>query len=466
MNNLLILRYYIPLPFFIHFIFIVIFMKENVLDKSDLQMNPMSSYNTNNEPFSVIKSKKHSPPPPPPVKKVAAFHYEPLSHRKQAETNVNVRRASQILQGQLADRPTKTYLIDRHILLAENQEFNQKVHQLKEYVRRLPKVSNHQMQELLLKIDDIYNDYLFMYAHMTDQLSEYKQTLDQFTQDVDSRELQMKHELESKQRVLLHLQGLVEHQKQMMQIMKQEHNESVQRLSDQYEEKIERERIFKNLEASNANKKRIALATSSSDSDFEQQILGHKAYLKKIISALQPQLANVSNWSEMSQQLLAQVSRVHSVHKLQLKQEREKMRAEFQYEMKEKNEASGAKLEMIAEQFEKKIENQMQQILHLKSQKREMVRIVNEKMQDLKFLHQKELVKERRVAKIMTINNRGFEDKVDESGLVANLKRELQMMQMENVRLKRDKRALEKTVIKYADTIIQHSHAQAKKQGK
>jgi hypothetical protein len=176
-------------------------------DAAELQTNPMAAFNRNQAPIETVVQNENAntntnadaDENTEDMTKKADFRYSPLAHRNREPVHVNVRRASRVLQGKLADRPTRTYLIEHNILLAENQQFNEKVQQLKEYVRRLPNIATLRQQTLLLKIEDIHNDYLYMYSQMTERLAQYQQSLEQYNQDVNSREQQLRNDLNVKQ---------------------------------------------------------------------------------------------------------------------------------------------------------------------------------------------------------------------------------------------------------------------------
>merc|ERR1712129_391739 len=64
------------------------------------------------------------------------------------------------------------------------------------------------------------------------------------------------------------------------------------------------------------------------------------------------------------------------------------------------------KNEQKIENLESKLRKQEQQIKKLRQQKKGMVKMVNEKMTDLKYYHQKELQKERQIANVLVANEK------------------------------------------------------------
>merc|ERR1712039_463052 len=71
--------------------------------------------------------------------------------------------------------------------------------------------------------------------------------------------------------------------------------------------------------------------------------------------------------------------------------------------------------------LEAKLKKQEQQINKLKHQKKEMVKMVNNKMTDLKFYHQQELQKERQIANVLVENHRKkYEALLERTGHSAN----------------------------------------------
>merc|ERR1712154_661275 len=84
--------------------------------------------------------------------------------------------------------------------------------------------------------DDIRNDYILMSTRLHDQIFEYKQTLNQFQADVHSREQRLRTDLETKQRVLLHMNGISEQQKHDANVMKVEYEEKLRILQEKLDE--------------------------------------------------------------------------------------------------------------------------------------------------------------------------------------------------------------------------------------
>merc|ERR1712129_17472 len=132
--------------------------------------------------------------------------------------------------------------------------------------------------------------------------------------------------------------------------------------------------------------------------------------------------------------------------------------------------------ELVAQQFESKMRKQSEQIRKLKQQKKEMVTLVNDKMMDLKFIHQQELQKERHIANVLASNHtkqveslkerlrengsRGSyrhedEEKAEMRREMEQLKKMLSQSMMENRALKQSKKSLENMVVKLSSDIVQ-----------
>merc|ERR1712190_174658 len=120
----------------------------------------------------------------------------------------------------------------------------------------------------------------------------------------------------------------------------------------------------------------------------------------------------------------------------------------------------------MVQQYETKLKRQSEQIRKLKQQKKEMVTLVNDKMMDLKFIHQQELQKERHIANVLASNHqkqiealkarvRGNDYRVNDhqSAEMEHMRRQLEDMQrryresqVENQALKKSKKSLERMV--------------------
>merc|ERR1712154_293870 len=138
--------------------------------------------------------------------------------------------------------------------------------------------------------DDIRNDYILMSGRLNDQIFEYKQTLNQFQADVHSREQRLRTELESKQRVLLHMNGIAEQQKHDQMIMQNEYEEKLRILKEQIEKtKVENEMKSNDLSQSDGQKLQV-------------QIKQYLDYVKQIGHELQSELLRYAQHSGNSQQ--------------------------------------------------------------------------------------------------------------------------------------------------------------------
>merc|ERR1712045_1108168 len=112
----------------------------------------------------------------------------------------------------------------------------------------------------------------------------------------------------------------------------------------------------------------------------------------------------------------------------------------------------------MGQQYENKLNKQNKQITKLKQQKKEMVKLVNDKLRDLKFIHQQELQKERQIANVLVTNHQKQIETLKERQQMMqpnntdnNNNYQLVQMQQEMDQLKK----LEKIVVKLSSNIVQ-----------
>merc|ERR1712154_641439 len=149
------------------------------------------------------------------------------------------RRASQSLIHSLSQRPTFSDLVERGILMNENEQFNEKIRELLSLIETSPNILNPTKNKIYHITNDIKEDYSSMISRLNGQIFEYKQTLNQFQADVQSREERLRRELENKQRVLIHMNGIIEQQKKDQKNIKNEHELQIKELKEEYKEKFE-----------------------------------------------------------------------------------------------------------------------------------------------------------------------------------------------------------------------------------
>merc|ERR1712176_170361 len=156
------------------------------------------------------------------------------------ERHEHRRRASQNLIHSLSQRPTFSDLVQRGILMNENEQFNQKIRELLSLIETSPNILNPTKNKIHHITNDIKEDYSSMISRLNGQIFEYKQTLNQFQADVQSREERLRRELENKQRVLIHMNGIIEQQKKDQKNIKNEHELQIKELKEEYKENLKK----------------------------------------------------------------------------------------------------------------------------------------------------------------------------------------------------------------------------------
>lgn len=368
-----------------------------------------------------------------------------LVDKKQKETHR--RRASQNLTNSLSQRPTHSDLVARGILQNDNQQFEQKLARLLDIVDG--SLSNADGDRL--KIHDIARelkqDYHSGISRLHGQLSEYKQTLHQFQDDVHSREQRWRLEIENKQRVLLHMNGLCAQQKADAQALRSEFEEKIREMEAKYGERADQ----------NKGSDRMAVPNHIHDITETLQIL--KQQNDAVHHELQKR--GLQNVEQHRKEIHSHLDRVKLLST-----------AMYTSSSVSANQERGG---VAVQQLESKIQKQGDQIKKLKQQKKEMVALVNDKMATLKFIHQQELQKERHIANVLVSNHekqiealkarvRGNDYRVNDhqSAEMEHMRRQLEDMQrryresqVENQALKKSKKSLERMVQSFTQGIVQ-----------
>ena len=342
------------------------------------------------------------------------------------------RRASQNLLHSLSQRPTIPDLVERGILMNENEQFNSKISQLLLIINSSQNISSDSKESIYDISSSIKQDYSSMIQRLNGQIFEYKQTLNQFQDDVQSREQRLRQELENKQRVLIHMNGIIEQQKNDQLQIKNKYNQEINKLKQE-----------------------------NNKTNNNQKIKQQLQYLQSIIPR-----TNNNNINATIDNIYNQIGN------------------DDNNEQKNNNNNNNNK------EYENEIETQKQEISKLKQQKKEMVRLVNDRMRDLKFIHQQELQKERQIANVLVKNhkkeinalkqrqrrqqfvdekqdddnnNNGYNNNNNNNNYqfqqmqqeMEKLKKMYQKSLMENESLRKSKKKLEKIVVKLSSDIVQ-----------
>merc|ERR1712228_919873 len=386
-----------------------------------------------------------------------------------SERKEHRRRASQKLELALSQRPTFSDVVERGILMNENDNFNERIRELVLLINSAQNLMNSHKSKMYQVADEIKNDYMAMSSRLNDQIFEYKQTLNQFQVDVHSREQRLRTELETKQRVLLHMNGIAEQQKHDQMIIQSEYEEKLRVLEQKLNENVQKDQIENEIKSNDDNEK---LSMQIKQCLEYVRSYGNNLQSELLIYAQQSQ--NNAKYQQLQQQKMHFINTIDQIFGLSMSA-MSNSASSTNHAVAVANDQNKQNQQM--KNLETKIKKQQQQINKLKHQKKEMVKMVNNKMTDLKFYHQQELQKERQIANVLVENHKNkYQALLDRSGYAANGggggdQRSYEMMQMkqqmermkemmrkilvENDSLKKSKKNLEKMVMKLSSDIVQ-----------
>merc|ERR1712154_638538 len=357
------------------------------------------------------------------------------------------RRASQKLELSLSQRPTFSDVVERGILMNENEHFNERIRELLALIEGSLNNKDPNKRKMYGVTEDIKDDYHSMIARLNGQISEYKQTLNQFQDDVQSREQRLRQELENKQRVLIHMNGIIEQQKNDQLSNQQEYEQKINQIQQEYKEKLLVKSKLNPAQQQNIN-----------NDEKQIQLKQHLEYLRSIGNALQSQLTayaqtdynKLQQIQQQKQNLNNTIDRLYDI---------------------------STSLASNNNTASKQNDDDQKEKQYLENKKKEMVKLVNDKMRDLKYIHQQELQKERQIANVLVANHQKQMEALQERQGTApptnnkSQQSNQQMMQMkqqmeelkkmyrkslmENEQLKQSKKKLEKLVVKLSSDIVQ-----------
>merc|ERR1719229_552284 len=360
------------------------------------------------------------------------------------------RRASQHLEHSLSQRPTFSDLVERGILSDDNQQFDQRIEELLRLVDGSMSAQDPSRGQIHSISEMLKRDYLTVIARLNDQVSEYKQTLRQFQDDVHSREQRWRMEIENKQRVLLHMYGICDQQKADKETLLREYEEKIREIHAEYKER------------SQQGSGRIR--NTHSQKQQQMEIRKSLQTIQRLGDVLHSELDQQYDPNPQKRQMLAQC-------KEQIRNQIDRVN---QLTTSISSSVGGDQQGMAVQQYEAKISKQGQQIKKLKQQKKEMVALVNDKMATLKFIHQQELQKERHISNVLVSNHnkqvdslkarrRGGDGMDDhhESAELQRMRNQMELMQkrlnqtlVENNALKKSKNSLERMVQSITGQIV------------
>jgi len=350
----------------------------------------------------------------------------------------------------------------------ENDNFNERIRELVLMINSAQNLMNSSKSKMYQIADNIKSDYHLMSSRLNDQIFEYKQTLNQFQADVHSREQRLRTELETKQRVLLHMNGIAEQQKHDQMIIQSEYEEKLRILEEKLVENVQKDKIENEMK-SNENKQKLSM-------QIKQCLEYVRSYGNNLQSELliyAQQSSNNAKYGQLQQQKMHFINTIDQIFSLSMSAMSNSLTTSSSNQQQNDSNKKDEKIENL----ETKIKKQQQQINKLKHQKKEMVKMVNNKMTDLKFYHQQELQKERQIANVLVSNHKKkYEALLERSGSghavngisnnenyeIMQMKQEMERMNkiirqtlVENESLKKSKKNLEKMVMKLSSDIVQ-----------
>merc|ERR1712228_664707 len=275
----------------------------------------------------------------------------------------------------------------------------------------------------------------------------------QFQDDVHSREQRLRTELETKQRVLLHMNGIAEQQKHDQMIIQSEYEEKLRVLEQKLNENVQKDQIENEIKSNDDNEK---LSMQIKQCLEYVRSYGNNLQSELLIYAQQSQ--NNAKYQQLQQQKMHFINTIDQI---------------FGLSMSAMSNSASSTNDAVAVANDQNKQNQ--QINKLKHQKKEMVKMVNNKMTDLKFYHQQELQKERQIANVLVSNHeKKYQALLERSGNAVNgsannenyemmqMKQQMERMKeimrktlVENESLKKSKKNLEKMVMKLSSDIVQ-----------
>merc|ERR1712087_635936 len=352
-------------------------------------------------------------------------------------------------------------------------QFNEKVRDLLRVVNTAPRLDDSAKRRMRTLTLEMQKDYEAMISRLNQQIIEFKQTMNQFQDDVQARSQRWRLDFEDQQRVLLHMQGINEQLKAETVALRKEHEEQLQAVREEYREKADKREVMERMKS------------GSNRTEMAQRIKQRLDYVAQFGTYLHSELqkayrAQPDGQRQGQGQVQAQLQ--HLAQHMQTfaanMDEATRLAMEAASSSSSTADAQREDRELMVQQYETKLKRQSEQIRKLKQQKKEMVTLVNDKMMDLKFIHQQELQKERHIANVLASNHakqvESLKERLRENGDRANyrhthedeekaemrremeqLKKMLSQSMMENRALKQSKKSLENMVVKLSSDIVQ-----------
>ena len=149
------------------------------------------------------------------------------------KNKMHKRKISQKMDEFFGTRVDKQNLVDRGIIL---DPFSQKMEQLKTLINSL-NFADLERQRLFLLLKELENDHNNQNSNLQQKLIDKDNIINQFQADYKKLEQKMRTETENKQRVILHMRGVIQERQQQEQQLRNEYDSKINELRNEFEMK-------------------------------------------------------------------------------------------------------------------------------------------------------------------------------------------------------------------------------------
>jgi len=235
---------------------------------------------------------------------------------------------------------------------------------------------------------------------------------------------------------------------------------------------------------------RIPISTSvpsvqQMNTDFSQY---HRGYVQSLQQLQRSISSSDTNCIVLMNNVVQQTTQLNVVHNNQIERQKKELTNAFQTQMNIRKEVHDEECAKLKEHYDNLINSKNVEIERLKQQKRDMVQIVEKKLHNLQYTHEKEMEKERNIVAMLQQNLQEQKDvfveqmsdrrvqseslpkekqrdnRTSEKEENAQLKIQLQNLSQvnrqivaENEKLKKAKNNLEEQIMNLSDQIVQIS---------
>ncbi|ETO05048.1 hypothetical protein RFI_32347, partial [Reticulomyxa filosa] len=382
-------------------------------------------------------------------------------------------RTSEILDRRLSERPDITSLVERGIIIDINDSFGAEAGAAMQRVHMMG-LGERERRAFSSIITDLLTQHNITVQEMNqrhiERMKEQRKLHDEAYRDARSREKKLRNELDNRSRLIAHNKGQIEKFNKEKKELQQEMTEEIKKMKDDYEEQI---RILQ-------ESMRIPISTSASNT---QQIGEFKQYLQGLLQTLQQLKQGVTrfndgNCASLANTALYQAEQLSAVHNHHLENQKKELTDTFQVQMNGRKEIHDEEFVKLQEHFDNVLNAKALEIEKLRQQKKEISQMVEKKLQNLQYVHEKEIEKERNIIAMLQQNlkdqkeafvkqagekqNATKENKTTEKEQIIQLMTQVQNITQvnrqviaENEKLKKSKSKLEQQILVLSDQIVQ-----------